>query len=741
MTYTKWLRSILVVGVFASLLIPFIIANGALFPNMFFPFITGKNFTFRILVEILFGLYVLLALRDPNYRPRFSWVLVAVAAFTLWGLVAVIFSVDPDKSFWSNFERMEGYITVLHLFAYFLVAAAVLNAEKLWTWYFRLSVLASVIMSFYGILQLTGHIAIDQGGARLDGTLGNAIYLAVYMLFNIFFALILMHREWKNFSLRWVYGAIAILDAVMLLFSETRGTMLGLAGGIFVAGIYFWFASAREPVLHRARTWTLAGLVVCVILAGGFLALRHEPFIQKIPGIDRLATTSLSNPETTTRLVIWGMAWQGFLEHPITGWGQENFSFVFNKFYQPQLYGQESWFDRAHNAYLDWLINGGAPGFLLFISLFATSLWAVARARERSTIERALLFGLIVGFGIHEIFVFDNIVSYLQFFAILALAHGLSERPMPRSITFSRPLSENGMAVAAPIVAIVTIGLAWYLNAPGIASAQDLIKALTPDQQTGQPDPSTSLVYFKQALAKGPLGQQEVTEQLLQAAVAIAQSSSPDPTVVQDYYTTAETAIENLTKIRPHDARLELFWGSFLASFGQSAQAEQELKAALADSPDKQQIMFELALDVYAQEGDYKDAAATLKQAYELDTKDDDARVYYAAALFDEAGGATSTADQLLDERYGTTTVDNDVLLSAYYTTKQYGRAEAILDARIQKDKTDAQSWVELAGIEYQAGQKDAAIATLKAAEEADPADASQIDQLIQEVQSGQVSG
>ena len=38
--------------------------------DLFFPFITGKNFFFRIVVEILFALWAAAAIFDKKYRPR-----------------------------------------------------------------------------------------------------------------------------------------------------------------------------------------------------------------------------------------------------------------------------------------------------------------------------------------------------------------------------------------------------------------------------------------------------------------------------------------------------------------------------------------------------------------------------------------------------------------------------------------------------------------------------------------------
>ena len=123
--YVRALKYALIAGLSLVFFIPFIVADGTIWPNMFFPFITGKNFAFRILIELLVGVYVLLALREPEYRPRASNLFWAIGAFAVWMGVATLMSVDPAKSFWSNFERMEGYITTLHLFVYFVMVGAV----------------------------------------------------------------------------------------------------------------------------------------------------------------------------------------------------------------------------------------------------------------------------------------------------------------------------------------------------------------------------------------------------------------------------------------------------------------------------------------------------------------------------------------------------------------------------------------------------------------------------------------
>ena len=161
-------------GLWAILLIPFFVAN-----TMFFPYITGKNFAFRIIIEIIFALWVYLAYVDTKYRPKFSWVSISVIAFVAIMAVADFFAVNSMKAFWSNYERMDGWITLIHLLMYLLVFGSVMKAEKTWLRFFRSSVFISMIMLIFSVQEW-----LKTGTARVSVTLGNPIYVAVYFLFN-----------------------------------------------------------------------------------------------------------------------------------------------------------------------------------------------------------------------------------------------------------------------------------------------------------------------------------------------------------------------------------------------------------------------------------------------------------------------------------------------------------------------------------------------------------------------------
>lgn len=735
MNYTAYLRWGVITGLFATLFVPFLIADGALVLNMFFPYITGKNFIFRIIVEIVAVLYIALALREPKYRPHGSWLMWSILAFMAWMAIATITSADPLKSFWSNFERMEGYVGLVHLFVFFVVAGAVLGAEKLWERFFNTSIGASMVMGIYALMQalhVLGLAPTSQSGARADTSFGNATYLAVYMLFNIFLTLFMLARGRVSSGMQTFYGLALVFQFTGLYLTQTRGALLGAIGGLIVASI--WIAwRARGAEFKSLRKIAIGGLIAVAVLAGVFVAFR-EP-LQSVGGtVGRLASISFDEKTTRSRLFsIWPMALQGAAERPITGWGQENFSYVFNANYQPEMWDQEQWFDRAHNQFLDWMIAGGFPAFLLYVSFFGLAAWAIARS-ELNAAQQAVLLGLLAGYAFNNLFVFDNLMSSVYFFAILAFAHGMMQNPLPGRAWFSRPVGDHGVAIAAPLIALVIVLAGWSANAPGMARAHTLVRTLA----TGN-DPATALWGYQRTLGPvvwpgSPLGQQEATEQIMTYAGNTVTGAQVADTLKQEYLATALDAAQALMERRKDDARLELFLSGLYSQYGKYEEAIAHAKRATQLSPDKQQILFHLGL-TYVNAGQEQDALDAFKKAYELAPENDQALVYYAAGEY--FLGRIGNGDKLLNERFGSTIVDNQQLLQLYTNLKMYDRVVAIWKMRLEKSPEDFNTNLGLAGAYYAAGNTTATVEQLKKLQQLDPARAAQIQGLIDQLQSG----
>ena len=87
----------------------------------YFPFITPRNFFFRIIVSIMILLYTVLIVKNPQYLPRKHIVWKFLLIFTGLMTLSSIFGGNFLYSFWSNYERMDGLITLYYLVAFFFV--------------------------------------------------------------------------------------------------------------------------------------------------------------------------------------------------------------------------------------------------------------------------------------------------------------------------------------------------------------------------------------------------------------------------------------------------------------------------------------------------------------------------------------------------------------------------------------------------------------------------------------------
>lgn len=729
MTLEKMLRYVVLAGIFA---LPFIVLYVS--RSLFFPFITGKNFAFRIIVEIIAGGWLTLALVNPAYRPKRTWLLWAFGIFVILIGISDIFGTYPLKSFWSNYERMEGWVTLAHLFVYFVVATSVLATEKLWHQWWRTSLGVSVIVAFYALFQLLGFITINQGGVRLDATFGNATYLGVYMLFHVFIACLLLARSWvenapgKRAPLVVIYGGAIALNTLILFFTATRGAILGLIGGAVLAMLLILVASPSSS-LRRPIAITLASLAV---IAGLFFLVRDTAFVRGIEPLARLASISASETTITSRFMNIGMAWEGFKERPIFGWGQENYAAVFDKHYNPEMYAQEPWFDRTHNIIFDWLIAGGILGLLAYLSLHAVALYLLWRSDTFALYERAILTGLLAGYFFYLLFTFDNITSYLFFVSLLGyitVRATQSEAPLFAQKSFAATYTP---ALLIGVV-ILVFGAGWYVNADAIAQNRSIIRGIS----THAAGPSQNLVYFKEAIAYRGVGTQEAREQLSQAAISIVGAQSVATDIKQQFVQTAADAMTAQANEASQNARFPFFLGILFDHAGLFADGKVWLEKAKSLSPRKQSILFELGLNAFARQ-DTAQALAYFKEAYDLAPAYGEARLYYAAAAIRNQNDAL--AEELLAPMITAGTAADARIASAYASRNRYDKIAEIWEAYIALHPQELDARLTLAGAFYTAGNRAQSIAVLEKAKRDIPGSAAQIDALIEQVRAGTVS-
>jgi O-antigen ligase/tetratricopeptide (TPR) repeat protein len=697
------LKTLVFAGLFAIPFVTLYVEN-----DYFFPFITGKNFAFRIIVEVVFALWVLLALLDRRYRPRFSWITAAFGALIAVMFASSAFAIHPATSFFSNFERMDGFITLVHVFLLTLVMGSVFTEKRHWRYFIYTTLTVAFFVALHGLAQFAG--VIDGYRGRIDGRLGNAAYMAIYMLFHIFLAF-WMFVESRSVGVRLLMTGLAAMFIFTLVETGTRGTTLGLFAGIGVMVTYVAIFGAQ---FAQFRKYAIGALVFLVVAFGALSLARDSAFVTENPNLARIA--SVTSPERVLqeleiRFVIWGMALEGVQERPLLGWGQGNFNYVFNQYYQPELYGQEQWFDRVHNIVLDWLIAGGVLGFLAYASIFVAALyylvWRPWRTKDESftVLERGVILGILAGYVTHNLVVFDNIVSYIFFAVVLAVIVSRVGKPIA-ALENARIDERLVTQFAAPLALVVVVFAIYTLHVPSMQAAADII-----DSYRSQ-SPQDQLAAYKRALSRDSFGQQEVVEQLAQQAMNIARTPSVPENIRTEFVTLAETELLAFVETKPGDARLHVFLGSFYRSINQLDKAAEHMAIARELSPLKQAIIAQQGI-IELTRGNNAAARDYFKEAFLLDERNMEAREYYAAALFLNREPEAARA-LVIDDAVKARFASSDFLVNAVHGSGDLPFLAELFALRIEADQQNAQNWASLAFVHFQLGNRDQALATLK---------------------------
>lgn len=713
-TAQKVLRIITVILVGVTLITPWLMGD-----SMYFPYISAKGLFIRTMAQLILAVYIVLAVIDPSVRPKKSPLMWALGAFLVIAGIAVLTSANPLRSFWSNYERMEGYVLILHLAALFVVASSVVRRKE-WAWIGGFSLLMSVIVGAHALGDINGAAAqaIQNGvtgaelekvksAVRISGKLGNSSYLGVYSLIHIFLASLgslMIFRGNREEELQksgearratplsgtaWFAIIVGILLAVFNLFilykTGTRGAFVGLVVGLLVLTGYLTFKE-RHKIIRYCSMGIFTAVIVGVVLLGLF---KNSAWVQSSPQLARYsALISLNVKEVTKKLgedrtMIWGMALNGVADKPYFGWGQDNFGYVFAKHYDTGMYAREHWFDRSHNVFLDWMIATGVLGFLSYLSFFVIAAWLLFAKRTRlSVIERASLLGLLAAYFVHNLFVFDNLSSYVLFFLLLAYIHDryTHDRPVAPLVK-GRDYGTIILGTSFVMLLLVSYSIYTTVYIPYTQNT-NLVKAMTiagqQSQVTAEMLPrlkktpmDLSYEYFKKLYDAGT-----PTSEAFEQLSAIASAAMLSPTTSQDtkfaFYTLYDEQIKYVKEHSTGDPRYPFFISNFFKQVGDKAQSLAYAKEAYELSPNKESFAYMVAIAEIAN-GNPAGAVEYTKKAYENKPVNEEALRYYVYMLFEDARNKAGNLDIAKVGNIAT------ILADAYHTHNQ----QLVLDPQL----------------------------------------------------------
>ncbi|MBI3088707.1 MAG: O-antigen ligase family protein, partial [Candidatus Colwellbacteria bacterium] len=424
---------------------PWVIGGGviggklAIGSSLFFPFVSGRVYTFRLLVEISLFFWLLLVARRPEFRPRLKNPIILGALLFLAGLIiTAFFGVDPAHSFFSNIERSDGIVQFGHWVLFLLMISSVFRRPKEWRvflWIFA-GVAAAVALYAWSLHFLPETNRFHEG--RIAGLFNNPSYLAAFMIFAIGMTSLLWglsaSRKNKPVSL-WrhlIFGGLVLFFVATLVQTGTRGAYLGFVVGLTLLAL---LSAIFLRQTNRRLVLVAGGLAIVTLLGvGSIFVFKESNFVKNNDILNHIAVLSEFGDvgSVRERYVNWQVALEAFRDKPVFGWGPENYDIAFNAHYNYLAGKDEPWFDSSHSQLFDTLAETGIFGFSLYLfwigAVFYVALKLLRGDRPRDKLIGAVLASTYLAFLTQGWFLFDTFPMYLGLFPFLGFAYFKYER-------------------------------------------------------------------------------------------------------------------------------------------------------------------------------------------------------------------------------------------------------------------------------------------------------------------------
>ncbi len=467
----------------------------------YFPFIFPKIWIFQMIVEIIFFLYVILALSDSRYRPKFGLAAKAVIFLTLILILTSLTGVDAFRSFWGNTERMSGIIAWIHFAVFAVILSAIFKTGKEWRNFLGIAVFVSVLEFFYVLGQYLNLPVVMFPSSRA-GTIGNADLLGSYAIFGAFFALYLW-RQSEEGKLKWIWAAAFFANAATMFIASSRGAIAGFGIGLAAYAVFNIWHNKKA-----VKIW-LAVAAAIVLVYGVLWLARGAAFVKSNDQLTRLANFSLKSDTAQQRFTEWGIAWSAFKARPIFGFGPNNYLYLHNLYLNPRVYNlRETNFDRAHNAYLDYASMSGVFGLAGYLFLIAVLFWIFWKNEIKT------MAALVAAYAIQSFFVFDSPASYISLFFLIGLAMYAESVKVQNTNTGTggrNPASPQIRTAVWLILLPVMIYIFWQVSVAPAAANTEFVRAFNDSSLS----PDEAFALYKQSLARETLGTTEFRNQYI----------------------------------------------------------------------------------------------------------------------------------------------------------------------------------------------------------------------------------
>jgi len=740
LTIVKW-------GVYIILFTPLFVTK-----YLYFPFISTKVFVFRIIIEIIFAVWLILlwrkAIKPPHWK---NALLISIIVYLAVMAITAISGVQWCRSFWGTMERGGGLFTDLHYFIFFLILITVFTKKSDWQKLLDIFLAVSLFVGLAALAQkLNLPLVYESGVSRATGSTGNAAHLASFLIFPFFLGGAKLLSSADNFKKKIFYAAAASASFLGILFSQTRGAAVGLGAGVII----FLILAALKDESKKARKICFALLAIFLIVGAILAVNRDSDFIKSQPLLRRFVNIKISDSTVRQRWYSWSAGLQAFREKPALGWGTENYNSAFNKYFDPGYYNLTktgTYFDRAHNIIIELLATSGIIGFLSYFFVAAVILFTIFKSRFKNYLaarEIKALIALLAAYFIQNLFVFDTIVTYLALVILIAYIYNRNYQPEREETGESASknkiffiLKTSGLAIAIVFSAYSVI----WLNIRPAISAYYIREAL--NEANKRPYSYTVFADFmRRSFALNTPWEPEYIIDYLASYKELLKQKNIDKKTVAGDISLIVAAGEKYKKSADQDAKfLAQMAGLYeiIYDYERDEQAlkkaEEYINQALALSPGRV-FHWHVLAQIYEFNGRNQEAIDALNHALSLNPGISE--TYWALSLMYSKINNQELTVKNVKEAVKRKIVLYDInnilaILPIFEQARDYESIAFLYETAINLEPNSVDYRARLAAAYALSGKKEQAIKTAQEIISIEPAAIEQVNGFIKEVESG----
>ena len=301
-------------------------------------------------------------------------------------------------------------IEILKLLSYigiFMLTISTINTKEQARRLIKVLIIFGFILSLFGIIQKAtwnGKIfwfrELSMGGDpfgpfvnrnHFAGYVGMIIPLGLGYLFTI-------NKRDKQI----VYGFMVMIVSLALFYSASRAGVATFLAGLALFAVFMLFKRFKNKGL-----WAIATFGICLSIYLIYLGIID-------PVLERFIKTDISSEQ---RFLVWKGTWDGFIDFVTFGSGLGTFQYVFPMY---KARGITSFYDHAHNDYLEFFLETGIGGVLFLILSIQYLISNLLRGKDNYYIMAGLMTSIFVML-LHSILDFNlHIPSNAVLFSLIA---------------------------------------------------------------------------------------------------------------------------------------------------------------------------------------------------------------------------------------------------------------------------------------------------------------------------------